>query len=146
MSKIEQALHCFDEGSGFNCAQSILSTYAEDFDMNKETALRITTPFGSGIAMMGDICGAVSGAIMVIGLKYGRTHIDDQEPREKAYALVQEFMKRFKERKGSILCRDILGCNPGTEDGQRHIITRESHKTVCPAAIRDAAEILEEIL
>ena len=146
MSKAEQALQCFNDGSGFNCAQSILSTYAHDFGMDKEMALRLTTPFGSGMARMGDLCGAVAGAIMVIGLKHGRTRIEDQEPREEAYALVHEFVKRFKECKGSILCRDLLGCDPGTEEGQKQIIATGLHKTVCPAAIRDAAEILEEIL
>jgi C_GCAxxG_C_C family probable redox protein len=146
VTKAEQALQCFNNGSGFNCAQSILSTYADDLGMDKNMTLRITTPFGSGIARMGDLCGAVTGAIMVIGLKHGRTRIEDQEPRERAYSLVHEFVKRFKERKGSIVCRDLLGCDPGTEEGQEHIMARELHKVVCPAAISDAAEILDEIL
>jgi C_GCAxxG_C_C family probable redox protein len=146
LRKTEQVLRCFDNGSGFNCAQSILSSYACDLGMDKEMALRLTTAFGSGIARMGEICGAVTGAIMVIGLKHGRTRIEDQESREIAYSLVHEFVQRFKERKGSIVCREILGCDPGTEEGQQQILAKELHKTVCPAAIRDAAEILDEIL
>jgi C_GCAxxG_C_C family probable redox protein len=146
METIEQALQCFNDGDGFNCAQSILSTYANSFGMDKDTAFRITTPFGGGIAGRGDICGAVTGAIMVIGLRHGRIRIDDQASRDSAYALVHEFIQRFKQRNGSILCRDLLGCDPGTEEGQSRIVENNLHKTVCPDAIRDAAQILDAIL
>ena len=83
---------------------------------------------------------------MVIGLKYGRTRLDDDAAKLKTYALVQEFTREFKARNGTIVCRELLGCDIGTPDGERIAKEEKLFSTLCPRFVRDAAEILEEIL
>ncbi len=146
MNKVEEAVSCFNDGEGFSCSQSICSTYAEQFGLNQEMALRITTAFGGGMGKMGETCGAVTGAFMVIGLKYGRIRVEDKKIKEKANDLVREFVKHFKSRNGSTLCRDLLGCNISTPEGHSAAKANNLFATVCPKLVRDAAEILEELL
>ncbi|MDR2173337.1 MAG: C-GCAxxG-C-C family protein [Burkholderiales bacterium] len=142
-SKVSKALECFDCGQGFNCAQVILSTYCEDLGLNKEAALRLSCGFGAGMGRLGYTCGAVSGAHLVIGLKYGNFLLEDKASREKTYALVQEFEKRFIERNRSTVCKELLQIDLMSDDKQA---IRERVLEVCPRAVKDAAEILESVL
>jgi C_GCAxxG_C_C family probable redox protein len=98
------------------------------------------------MAQMGETCGAVTGAFMVIGLKYGRTRADDDEAKVKTYSLVKEFTEKFKARNGTIICRELLGCDIGTPEGNRVAKDKELFSTVCPGFVRDAVDILEKIL
>lgn len=106
--------------------------------------MRIAGAFGAGMARTGETCGAVTGALMVIGLKHAKTRKGDDDSRELAYALAREFMDRFRERNGSLLCRDILGVDVSTPDGIRAVREKDLFRTVCPKFVRDAGEILEE--
>ena len=144
MNKVNEAVEYFNKG--FNCSQAIFSTYGPEFGLEKETALKIATPFGGGISQMGETCGAVTGALMVIGLKYGRIAIEDTESKEKTYEIVHELVKRFNERHGSIKCKDILGYDLNTPDGKKKVSEQGLTKTLCPVFVKDTAEILEEIL
>ncbi len=95
---------------------------------------------------MGDTCGAVTGGMMVLGLKFGRTVADDTEAKEKNYRLVHEFVERFRGRFEHSLCRDLLGFDPGLpEASQRFKDDRELEKR-CAGYVREAAEILEDII
>ena len=76
-------------------------------------------PFGGGIGHMGETCGAVTGVIMVIGLKYGKTRAEDEQIEEKAYSLIQEFVEKFNSRNGSIICRELLGYDISTPEGMK---------------------------
>src|SRR5574341_1082804 len=105
----------FDEG--FACSQSVFSAYAPLFGFDPELALRIAAPFGAGMGRLGEVCGAVSGAFMVLGLKAGNTLAQDQPSKQKSYDLAREFAERFRARHGSILCRELLGCAIDTSDG-----------------------------
>ena len=98
------------------------------------------------MARMGDTCGAVTGAFMVIGLKHGRVDPENDEAKEKTYALVDQFVKRFKSRNSNIACRDLLGYEIG--DPEQHEIIEEKglFDTLCPKLVQDAAEILEELI
>src|SRR4030066_960128 len=107
MSDVEKAGACFNEG--FMCSQAVLSAYAEQFGLDHEAALRVSAAFGGGMGRMGETCGAVTGAFMVIGLKYGRTAVQDPQSHEKTTRLVKEFVDRFKAIHGSIVCRELLG-------------------------------------
>ena len=144
MDKVKQSVLCFKEG--FSCSQAVFATYAVDMGMDREKALKIAQAFGGGMGHMGETCGAVAGAFMVIGLKYGRTRLDDDAAKLKTYALVQEFTREFKARNGTIVCRELLGCDIGTPDGERIAKEEKLFSTLCPRFVRDAAEILEEIL
>ncbi|MFH1146890.1 MAG: C-GCAxxG-C-C family protein [Pseudomonadota bacterium] len=131
---------------GFNCAQALLSAYGAEFGLDHQAALRISGAFGGGIGRMGQTCGAVTGALMVIGLKYGRTNIEDKGAEEKTYDLVQEFVTRFIARNGSISCRELLGCDLSTPEGRSFAKENKLIASVCPAFVRAAAEIVEQIL
>lgn len=144
MDKIEKAVSRFNEG--FSCSQAILSTYGEDYGLSRDLALRIATPFGGGIGRMGEICGAVTGAFMVIGLKHGVTDVDDKETKEKAYNLAKEFTDNFKSRNKAIACKELLGCDIGKPEGMNFAKEKDLFNVLCPRLVRDAAEILEQIL
>jgi C_GCAxxG_C_C family probable redox protein len=144
MNKAKESVSCFKEG--FSCSQAVFSTYAVGMGLNREIALKMSQAFGGGMAQMGETCGAVTGAFMVIGLKYGRTRADDDEAKIKTYRLVKEFTEKFKARNGTIICRELLGCDIGTPEGQRIAKSRELFSIVCPGFVKDAVNILEEIL
>jgi C_GCAxxG_C_C family probable redox protein len=144
MSKVEEAVACFKEG--FVCSQAVLSVYGEQFGLDRDAALKIADGFGGGMARMGETCGAVTGAFMVIGLKHGRATVEDAQAHETTYRLVNEFVRRFQSRNRSIVCRELLGCDISTPDGLRSARQQNLFTKVCPGYVRDAAEIIEEIL
>jgi len=140
-SKIENAVECFN--NGFNCAQAVFSTYCEQLGLDKETALKISCGFGGGMGRLGETCGAVSGAYLLIGLKYGMYLKDDGAAKEKTYELVGEFSRLFKERNKTTICRELLGVDLLAGDKRT---ASERVKSICPKMVRDAAEIVEELL
>jgi C_GCAxxG_C_C family probable redox protein len=138
------ALARFDEG--YACSQSVFSAYAPLFDLDPELALRIAAPFGGGMGRMGEVCGAVTGAFMVLGLKAGNTIAQDRASKERAYDLAREFAERFKARHGSILCRDLLGYALDTPEGLQAARASGILKELCPRLVQDSAEIVAELL
>jgi len=144
VNRIEQAVSLFNEG--FNCSQAVFTTFAAEMGVERDVALKMAQGFGGGMGLMGETCGAVTGAFMVIGLKYGRTSVNDDEAKRKTNALVKEFVEKFKAKNGTIECRELLGCDIGTPEGNRIAKERQLFSTVCPGFVRDAAEILEMIL
>ena len=144
MGKIEEAVSCFDEG--FMCSQALLSTYGGQFGLDSETALKVSAAFGGGMGRMGETCGAVTGAFMVIGLKYGRTAVQGAKSHENTNKLVREFVDDFKSRNGSIVCRELLGCDLSTREGQKAFMEKDIRTTFCSRLVRDAAGIVEQLL
>ncbi len=144
MNRVERAVSCFKEG--FSCSQAMLSSYGPQLGLNHELALKVSGAFGGGMARMGETCGAVTGAFMVIGLKYGKTKFEDEQAKEKTYSLVKEFVDRFKSRNGSIVCRELLGCDISTPEGRDLAKEKNLFATLCPKFVQDAAEIIEQIL
>jgi C_GCAxxG_C_C family probable redox protein len=125
-----------------NCCQSILDVFGPDFGLDGDTALRLATGFGGGMGRMGEVCGAVTGAFMTLGLKYGNPR-SNAEAKERTYEAVREFSRLFKDRHGSILCRKILGCDIGTPEGMAEAKNKDLFNTLCATLVRDAAEILD---
>lgn len=118
MNKPEEAVECFKQT--FSCSQAVFSAYAPEFGIDKETALKIAGAFGGGMARMGETCaGAVTGAFMLIGLKYGKTKAEDEPAKEKTYQVVREFVEKFKLRNSSIVCRELTGCDMNSPEGLR---------------------------
>ncbi|NYT06620.1 MAG: C_GCAxxG_C_C family protein [Methanomicrobiales archaeon] len=133
------ALVNFRDGS--NCAQSVLSAFANDFAI--DTA--IARGFGAGVGRTGGLCGSVSGAVMVIGLS--TRHIaDNKEGKEKAYALVREFCETFEERHGSVICRDLIGYDAKVPEEWQKAAELNLFAAVCRDFVGDAVVILEELL
>ena len=131
--------------SGFSCAPAVLAAYCEQFGLERDKALKIATGFGGGMHL-GQTCGAVTGAIMVIGLKYGKTKADDNKAKEKTFELVKRLADKFKARYGSIECKALLGCDITTPEGLKEARDKKLFTTICAEYVGTAAEILDEIL
>lgn len=142
-SKADRVLECFNNAECFNCAQAMLTTYCEDLGLKKETAFKLACGFGAGMGRLGHTCGAVSGAYMVIGLKHGLFELGDLTPREKTYALVQEFEKRFLAKNHSTICRELVQADFLRDDRS---VFMEKVLRICPGLLEDAAGILEDLL
>jgi len=143
MNNVSPAVALFK--NGFNCSQAILSVYGPKFGLDRETALKLACGFGGGMRM-GQVCGAVTGAFMVIGLKYGQFDAADKESKEKTYRLVKEFAEKFTLRNSSIICKELLGCDISTSEGIKTATEKDLFNYFCPKMVQDAAEILEEML
>ena len=145
MSNADSALACFNEG--FNCSQAVFSTFAPALDLDRETALKVAATFGGGMVRTGEVCGAVSGALMVVGLRYGQTTAEDKAAKEETYELASHFINRFKARNnGCVKCRELLGHDIGTPEGLNAARDEGLFETLCPNFVRDAAEIVEELI
>jgi C_GCAxxG_C_C family probable redox protein len=143
MTKLHHALDLFSKQ--FNCAQAILAAYGPAEGLDEEHCAMIAAPFGGGIARMGETCGAVSGALMVLGLRYGAATTTDPAAKAEMYKRASDFIERFKARNRSATCRDLLGFDISTPQGWQRALDCKTHVTVCPKFIRDAAEILDEM-
>jgi C_GCAxxG_C_C family probable redox protein len=144
MSNVELAVSCFKEGS--NCAQALLSSYGVKFGFDRETALKIAAPFGGGLGSFGETCGAVTGAFMVIGLKHGPGNAKDKAAKEKVRNSAAYFTSKFKFRNGAIKCKTLLGCDISTPEGMKFARDQNLIDTLCPKFVKDAAEIIEEMI
>lgn len=145
MTEKEKAGQLFLEG--FNCSQSVFTAFCDRFGIDEEAAKRISAGLGGGVGRQREVCGAVSGAAMVLGCIVAPTDGSDSESKKKNYELVREFSDRFRELHGSIVCREILvgkAKNKGAVPDER---TAEYYKNrPCLKAVEDAAEILTEML
>ncbi len=130
-------------GTGLNCCQAILSAFAEEYGLTVDDARRLGSGFGGGMGGMGLTCGAVTGAFMVIGLKHPRL---DRASGAKSIQLVQEFSRRFTAARGSIGCRELIGYDISTPQGNQAAREAGVFKSICPVAVKTAAEILDELL
>jgi C_GCAxxG_C_C family probable redox protein len=144
MDTIQKAIDCFKEG--FSCSQAVFSAFCEPLGLDRESALKISQPFGAGMAHMGETCGAVTGSFMVIGLKHGRTHADDDPAKEKTYELVREFVQRFRSKHGSVICKELLGYDLSKEDEVEEAQEKGLFEELCPQLVQSAAEILEDLI
>ena len=129
----------------YNCTQGVFTTYAIEHGLDEKLALKLATNFGGG-ARKGEICGAISGALMVLGLLYGHSESDDFDTKAKAYAMSEEYMNRFIKKNGSAVCRELLGYDLSRPDEKAIIIEKNLFRTVCPDMIRSAVEILDEMI
>lgn len=140
-SKVNEVMEYYE--GGFSCSQAIIAVYCEDLGLDKQTALKISCGFGAGMSRLSQTCGAVSGACLLIGLKYGKFKPGDSAAREKTYKLVQEFNKKFTEIHGDINCKELLCVDFQT--GDKEFAAKQVQK-LCHVFIKDAAEILEKLV
>ena len=136
MEKAEQAVELFNQG--YCCSQAVLAVFSEDLGLSKENALKIASGFGGGMKMA-QLCGAVTGAIMALGLKNG-------PDKNKMTEYVLEFVKKFEGINGSVICRELMGCDICTPDGMQAAKEKDLFNALCPKLVQDASEILEEML
>jgi C_GCAxxG_C_C family probable redox protein len=132
---------------GYNCAQSVLYAFYEDLNLDKDKALKLACGFGAGMGRQEEVCGAVSGGIMVIGAKYGRGENEDKETTYNAYVKIRELMNQFSQRHGTYICRQLLnGCELTTQEGQATYKANEYFNKVCRPCVKSVVEILENIM
>ena len=144
-SKSEEAVDMM--AAGFNCAQSVLSVFCADLNLSKETAMKLATGFGAGMARKQEVCGAVTGGIMAIGLKFGRGLADERSATENTYLLVGKFMERFSDKYGSCLCRVLLkDCDLMSENGRKFYKENNLSEKICRPCVADAVRFVEDLL
>lgn len=143
MSKREEkAVELF--ANGYNCAQAVLGAFCEEAGLDLNTALKLSNGFGGGVRC-GEICGAVSGAVMAIGLKCGFYTEDDFRQKDYCNKKSYEFIEKFKEANGSVLCRDLLGVDIHYPDDHSTPTAQEGHKSICPKMVASAVRVLESM-
>ncbi len=138
---IKTAQERFDQK--FSCSQAVFSAYAPKLGIEDEIALKLASPFGGGTAHQGHVCGAVTGALMVLGVQKGNA---TPETKEETYCIAEDYIKRFQELHGSILCRELTGHDisiPGEMEKARE---KGVFKNTCPGLVKDAAELVSEFL
>ncbi|MBO5152610.1 MAG: C_GCAxxG_C_C family protein [Methanobrevibacter sp.] len=136
MSRVNDAVQLFD--NGHLCSQAVFKVFCEDFGLPASEAFKIGACFGSGMRQ-GEVCGACTGALMVLGLKYG----DD---KAKCGEVSDEFFEEFKKENGSFICRDLLGCDISTPEGVRSARDQNLFRELCPKMVASAVEITEKIM
>lgn len=145
MDRTEQAVAKFV--GGFNCAQSVLFSFCNDLGLDQDKALKLACGFGAGMGRKEEVCGAVSGGILVISAKYGRGENDDRKSTETTYSKIRELMDKFSQKHGTYLCRRLLdGCELTTEEGQKRYIGNDYFNKICKPCVKSVVEILESLL
>ena len=145
MTHAQKAEALFYEG--YNCAQSVLLAFGDMTGLEAGTAAALSSSFGGGLGRMREVCGAVSGAAMVLGILRGQYDPKDAQAKKRHYHLIQEFAARFREENGSVLCRELLagaGAAGGKDPEERS--AGYYKKRPCPRIVYRAAEITEEML
>ncbi len=128
--------------SQVNCAQTVFSLYAGDLGIDEQTALKISSGFGGGMACA-ETCGAVTGAYMVIGMKHGHTN-SDPEAKANTKLKIQQFNKMFKTAHDSLICKKLTGYDISTPEGAAAASEEGVFSTKCPLFIKTACNILEK--
>ena len=142
MTHIEKANDLF--GRKFHCSQAVFAAFAEELGLTEEQALKIGACFGSGMRK-GEVCGACTGALMVLGLKYGQSSEEDIDSRMKTNEVTDKFMAEFKKENGSYMCKDLLGCDISTEEGIAVALEKKLFTEFCPKMVESATRIVEEM-
>jgi C_GCAxxG_C_C family probable redox protein len=145
MTKPEKAIGYFEQG--FNCSQSVLTAFCRELNIPEDDLLRISCAFGGGMGRRQLTCGAVSGALMVLGLHFGRGREDDISLKTITYEKAAEFMKEFETRNGTLNCKELLrGLNMHDPEEMKKIEEMNLFRTSCYQYARDAVEIAEKII
>ena len=136
MSEINESVEIFE--NGYRCSQAVFAAFSPALGLDKELALKIGACFGSGMRK-GEVCGACTGALMVLGLKYG-------ESEEKSDKVCERFLEEFESENGSYICNDLLGCDISTPEGVKSAVENNLFKEFCPKMVESASKIVKEII
>jgi C_GCAxxG_C_C family probable redox protein len=130
---------------GFNCAQAVSAAFCEELGADEETAAKMSSALGAGMSRTGGVCGAVSGALMVIGMKYGSSKPRDIAAKNKSYEAGRVFLKMFEDKYGSIFCPKLIGIDISTEAGLQAAREKKIFETICADIVQDTVGILEQM-
>ncbi len=130
---------------GFHCSQSVLEAFAEKYGLNPILARKIGNPLAGGSGLGGE-CGAVIGALMVLGMEYGMADANDSDAFQNTFEKVGVFVEKFKERHGNLNCQQLIGLNVFSEEGLKEFVDKDIKLTQCVKYVEDAVKIVEEII
>ncbi len=142
--EVEQAVAFYQQG--YTCTQSILASFGRRYDLQQDLAFRLGEPFGAGTSCTGDMCGAVTGAILVLGLQYGSALSSDDTARLYTYQRVHDLIRCFQGIHGSIQCTDLLGYNLSDPEQFQTVCEKGLFNQLCPIFVHDAAQILTDLI
>ena len=144
-SKLHIAIKMFSRG--YNCAQAVLYAFCEDVGIDRNTALKLASGFGGGMGRAGEVCGAITGGILVLGLKYGRGEGQSEWKTEFTYEKTSDLMNKFTEIHGTVICRELLGVeNLEFKKAQKRLMWYGLYKKVCIPAVKTVVEVIERLL
>lgn len=143
MTRQDKAVDYFSKG--FHCSQAVLAAYADQCGISEEKALKLGACFGSGMRK-GEVCGACTGALMVLGILYGYADPKNQKSKQTADEVNDRMMDRFAQVCGSCLCKGILGYDVSTPEGKQHAREENLFREVCPQMVKNAVNVLEDII
>ena len=143
MNHKEKAVNYFSQK--LHCSQSVLASFADECGITEEEALRLGSCFGGGMRK-GQVCGAVTGSLMVLGLLYGQKSVSDIEGQQLSNKVNDLMMDRFKKKCGSYICNDLLGCDITSEEGHQFCMDNKLFTELCPKMVTAAVEVVEEII
>ncbi len=142
-SDSEKAVSCFRQG--FGCSQALVVTYGGKLGIDNDLTIKTASVFGRGMGV-GGMCGAVTGALMLIGAKYGNTTAEDFTSAEKAVGNAGDFINEFLSLHKSVSCKELIDCDVNTSEGFKHAVDNGIFADQCSRFVRDAAVILEKYL
>jgi C_GCAxxG_C_C family probable redox protein len=144
MDRVNDAINSFN--NGFNCAQAVLTAFSKDMGLDDELAFKISCGFGGGMGRLQATCGAITGAYMAIGLKYGKSKKEDLTNQDLTYQQVRDFNDQFIRLHKTTNCRDLLNCDLRTDEGQDFFKKNGLKVKICEKCIKNAVQILETII
>lgn len=131
---------------GYNCSQSVFAAFSKELGLDFETALKLSSSFGGGMGRLREVCGAVTGMFLAVGLKYGYTDPEDGEAKAEHYRLIQDLARRFEKQNGSIICRELLGLDVKHDIPIPEKRTEQYYqRRPCAELVGNAARMLDEI-
>ncbi len=132
--------------SGYNCSQAVFGAFAEDLGLDMDTALKISSSFGGGMGRMREVCGALTGAFMVLGMLNGGYDAKDNKAKAEHYRKIQELSEEFRKQNGSIICRELLGLSKKGADSPFPELRTENYykKRPCVELVELAAKNLDK--
>lgn len=143
MTHEEKALNYFSQK--FHCSQSVLAAFADECGLTEEQALKMGSCFGSGMRQ-GQVCGACTGGLMVLGMLFGEYDKNEEGARERANRVNDKMMTRFADACGSYICNELLGCDVRTPEGLQHCLDNNLFTEFCPVMVKRAVAIVENII
>lgn len=143
MTPTEKSLKYFEQR--FHCSQAVLAAFADQLGLAEEQALKLGGCFGGGMCK-GEVCGACTGALMALGLKFGQSEVEDLESRARTNDVTVEFLDAFRKENGSYLCRELLGCDLSTAEGKAYAAEHRLFTEFCPKMVESATGIAEKII
>lgn len=145
MGKPEKAVEYFR--NRFNCSQSVFTVFGTEKGISEDISLKVSCAFGGGMGRQQHTCGAVTGALMALGLKYGKALNDPEEKKQQTYALTREFFQKFTELNGSVNCKVLLdGFDMNDPDDHKTIMDRKLFDIKCEKYVADAVKITEKLM